>query len=288
MDSNPQMGNDRWLIDFSANRNSQSGEDGIIEKVLEVIGERNSWCVEFGAWDGQHLSNTFDLIRSKAFSAVLIEGSKSRYRQLVANFADNPRVHPLHAFVGFGAADGLDTILAATDIPEGFDVLSIDIDGNDYHVWDAVSAYRPKIVVIEYNPTIPSNIEFVQPADMTVNQGSSILSLKNLGVEKAYELVCVTANNCIFVKSEYFDLFGIQDNSVAAIRPDDSLVTYIYSGLDGTVFMQGYGKLPWHGFPIREKSLQQMPRYLRQFPSNYGPLKKLLSRPYRSWRKRRN
>jgi hypothetical protein len=277
-----------WLSAYAADRNSQCGEDGIIEKILDVIEVSNGWCVEFGAWDGIHLSNTYDLIQNKSFSAVLIEGSKSRYADLVSNFADNPRVIPMHEFVGFDADTGLDSILARSDIPEDFDVLSIDIDGNDYHVWKAVSRYKPKVVVIEFNPSIPSNIDFAQVADMSVNQGSSALAHKNLGSQKSYELVCMTDFNCIFVRAEYYEMFDIDDNSIEALRPDDSLVTYLFSGFDGTVFIRGHGKLPWHGLPILERSLQQVPRWLRQFPSNFGPLKKFLSRPYLSWRKRRS
>ena len=280
--------NNKWLLDHAKNQNSQSGEDGIIEKALEVIGDTTGWCVEFGAWDGRHLSITYDLIASKEYSAVLIEGSAARYADLCRNFNDNERVHPVCAFVGFTADDGLESILTKTKIPQDFDLLSIDIDGNDYHVWSAVSNYRPRIVVIEYNPTIPSTIEFVQPADMSVNQGSSILALKLLGRNKGYELISITDNNCIFVRSEFLDLFGIEDNSVAAIRPNEDLVTHIFSGFDGTIFLSGCKKLPWIDFPLLESRLQQVPRWLRQFPSNYGPVKKVISRPYRSWKKRRS
>ena len=91
----------------------------------------------------------------------------------------------LNAFVGFTAADGLDAILARTPIPADFDVLSIDIDGNDYHVWNAVARYKPRVVVIEYNPTIPAAVDFVQPADMSINQGASITAQARLGKQKA-------------------------------------------------------------------------------------------------------
>ena len=278
--------NDKWLLDHAANRNSQSGEDGIIEKILEVIGDPIGWCVEFGAWDGRHLSNTYNLIANKGFSAVLIEGSSARHAELCKNFEHNNKVHPVCAFVGFSHDDGLDSILDATPVPEEFDLLSIDIDGNDYHVWSAVNDYKPRVVVIEYNPTIPSAVEFVQAADMSVNQGCSPLSLKRLGHDKGYELVSMTDNNCIFVRADFFELFRIHDNSVEAIRPNQDLVTHIFSGLDGTIFLRGYKKLPWIGFPLSERKIQQVPRWLRQFPSNYGSLKKLISRPYRSWKKR--
>jgi hypothetical protein len=276
----------KWLLDFAGNVNSQKGEDGVLRKILETIGAANRWCVEFGAWDGRHLSNTYDLIASREFSAVLIEGGAARFRDLQETFKHNPRVTPVNAYVGFTPEDSLDTILAPTAIPLDFDVLSIDIDGNDYHAWKAVTRYRPKVVVIEYNPTIPSVVEFVQRADMSVNHGSSILSLTLLAREKGYELVAATDYNCFFVAAEYFPLFGIEDNSVAAIRPNEDLVSYIFNGFDGTVFVRGYGKLEWHGIPYREAKLQHVSRLFRRFPDTYGPVMKVIAKHYRSLKKR--
>lgn len=277
----------KWLLDHANNVASQNGEDGIIAKILDVLGVSSGWCVEFGAWDGKHLSNTHNLVANRGFSAVLIEGSAARFGDLQATFRGNPRVVALNRYVGFTPADGLDAILAATPIPHDFELLSIDIDGNDYHVWKAVTRYRPKVVVIEYNPTIPSAVQFVQPADMRVNQGTSILSMTQLAREKGYELVSATAHNCLFVTKELFPLFGITDNSVLAIRPDESLVTYIFNGFDGTVFVRGYGRLEWHKVPYVESKLQQVPRWLRQFPDTYGPVLRVIAKHYRSLKKRR-
>jgi hypothetical protein len=276
----------KWLHAFAHNVHSQKGEDGIIAKVLEVLGTKQGWCVEFGAWDGEHLSNTYNLITNHGFSAVLIEGSASRFGVLTEKFRGNPKVTPINAFVGFTADDGLDKILASTPIPLDFDVLSIDIDGNDYHAWKAVNRYRPKLVIIEFNPTIPSVIEFVQKADMSVNHGSSILSQSLLAKQKGYELVAATDYNCFFVRKEYFPLFGIEDNSVQAIRPNEELVSYIFNGFDGTVFVRGYGRIEWHGIPYSESRMQHITRLLRRFPDTYGPVMKYVAKYYRSIKKR--
>jgi hypothetical protein len=275
----------KWLLEFARNVHSQKGEDGIIAKVLEVLGMEKGWCVEFGAWDGEHLSNTYNLIANRGFSAVLIEGSASRFQALAEKFRNNPAVTAINAFVGFTADDGLDKILASTAVPLDFDVLSIDIDGNDYHAWKAVNRYRPKLVVIEFNPTIPSAVEFVQPPDMSVNQGSSIRSMALLAKEKGYELIAATDYNCFFVPKEHFGLFGIEENSVEAIRPSEELVSYIFNGFDGTVFVRGYGKVEWHGVPYIESRMQQIPRLLRRFPDTYGPVMKVVAKHYRSLKK---
>lgn len=276
----------RWLLEHAANVYSQDGEDGILAKLLEVIGAPTKWCVEFGAWDGKHVSNTYRLIEAQGFSAVMIEGPELRHRDLVATFKDNPRVVPLRAFVGFEGPERLDELLARTPIPLEFDVLSIDIDGNDYHVWRAVTRYRPRVVVIEYNPTVPSAVDFVQPADFAVNQGASLSALAKLGKGKGYELVSVTDHNCIFVVAQLFPLLGIADNSAAALRPNEKLVTYVFNGYDGTVFVRGYGKLAWHDTPYRESKLQHLPKMLRKFPDTHGPFLRFCSRHFRSLKKR--
>ena len=198
-----------WLLDHKRDEYSQTGEDGVIERILEELPERDNWCVEFGAWDGLHLTNTRHLIESKGFSAVLIEASEKRFKDLRSNYSHNDQVYPINGFVGFEAHDNLDQILSATPIPNNFDLLSIDIDGNDYHVWNAVSKYKPKVVVIEFNPTIPTHILFTQPEDPSDNQGSSLLSLVQVGRQKGYELVSVLPLNAFIVREEYYPLYEI-------------------------------------------------------------------------------
>jgi len=276
----------RWLNKFAKDITSQYGEDGIIEKVLEVIGDNNKWCVEFGVWDGKHYSNTFNLIKNKDYSAVLIEGDARKFRDLLKTYEGNRKVIPINVFVGFEKEDGLDALLKTTGIPIDFDLLSIDIDGNDYHVWEAVQCYRPKIAVIEHNPTIPSVVEFVQARDMRISQGSSLLSIDKLAKLKGYELVATTRTNAIFVDSKYFGLFGIKDNSPEVMRTDESGITYIFNGYDGTVFIRGRGKLGWHGISYKESRMQQLPKWLREYPDNYGRLKRIFAKLYRKLHKK--
>jgi hypothetical protein len=78
-----------WLLDYRRDVHSQTGEEEVIEKILDVIGETNKWCVEFGAWDGLHLTNTRHLIEQKHYSAVLIEGDDRRFCELERNYANH-------------------------------------------------------------------------------------------------------------------------------------------------------------------------------------------------------
>jgi hypothetical protein len=264
-----------WLLEHSYDIHSQSGEDGIIEKILELIPDKDNWCVEFGAWDGIHLSNTRNLIENKAYSAILIEGDQEKFGEISKNYSSNSNVIPICGFVGFEATDNLDVLLLNLPIPDKFDFLSIDIDGNDYHVWKAITRYKPKVICIEFNQTIPTEVRFVQPADFSITQGSSLLSITELGEEKGYKLVSVSAWNAFFVRADYYPLFGIEDNSPATLRTNLDSVTHIFSGYDGTVFIRGSSKLPWHNIKLEEKKFQQLPKFLRIFPGNYQLIHKI-------------
>jgi len=274
-----------WLLDYKKDIFSQTGEDGIIEKIFKTLPVVDGWCVEFGAWDGVFLSNTANLIKNKAYSAVLIEGDFNKYVELKQNYINSKSVFPVNSFVGFSSDDNLDSILHEIPIPANFDLLSIDIDGNDYHVWKAISAYSPKVVVIEFNQTMPTEVRFVQEANLSVSHGSSLLSLVELGKEKGYELVSVLHCNAFFVKAEYFDLFEISNNSPVNLRCSLEDITYLFSGYDGKVIIQGGCRLPWHGVEIEQSSLQQLPKIFQQFPTQYSKTTRVLFAMYRAWKK---
>ena len=265
-----------WLSEFRQDTYSQTGEDGVLEKILTTLPVKDNWCVEFGAWDGQHLSNTKKLVKDSGYSSILIEGDASKFENLKDYYSGNSKVITLNRYVGFEDHNSLDCILADTPITVDFDLLSIDIDGNDYHVWKALKKYQPKVVIIEFNPTIPTEASFIQPADSTICQGSSLLSLVDLAKSKGYSLICVLPFNAIFVKSELFDLFEIEDNNPKILRTDFSNVTYIFSGYDGSIFLDGYKKLPWHGVSLSQEKLQVLPRYLRKHPHYYNKLQKVV------------
>jgi len=270
-----------WLLDFRKNVYSQTGEDGVIEKILQILPEKDKWCVEFGAWDGVLFSNTRNLIENADYSAVLIEGSNVKWSELQKNYSYKTNVITLNTLVGFSEYDNLDVILSDTPIPFDFDFLSIDVDGNDYHIWKAISKYRPKVICIEFNPTIPTQVRFVQRADPNLNQGASLLNLVELGKEKDYELVAVLPFNAFFVDSKYYPLFGINNNAPETLRKDFSFVTYLFSGYDGTIFLEGCKQLPWHDIPIKESRIQHLPKVLRKYMESYNFIEKLAWRLFR-------
>jgi hypothetical protein len=225
--------------------NSQFGEDGVIEAIFEIVPPANRWCVEFGAWDGVYLSNTCHLVRDLGWHGVLIEGSAEKYADLRANYDGLAHAHPIHALVGFErGVDSLDDVLAGTDCPRDVDLVSIDIDGADYHVWRSLARYRPRVVMIEFNPSVPNDVVFVQDRDMAVHQGASLAALVELGKQKRYELVATTNCNAFFVREELFGAFGIDDNSVDAMHPN--VIGRIFHGYDGTIYTK-MRPLQWAG-----------------------------------------
>ena len=262
-----------WLINLKKNYYSQAGEDGIINEIFQIIPDTDKWCVEVGAWDGKFLSNTAFLVENHNYHCVFFEYNVKKFNELKNNYVGNERIYTFNKKVGIGINNGLDSLLKKIKIPKNFDLLSIDVDGNDYHIWNNVHKYKPKVVIIEYNPSIPSEVDFIQEPVEDIAHGSSLLSIVKLGKEKGYELISVTRVNAILVSKEYFSLFGIKDNSLEKLRKDSRYITHIFCGYDGQVFLSGYKKIPWHGLELREKKIQEVPNIFRGFPPDYGKIK---------------
>jgi hypothetical protein len=258
-------GQNNILQKFAADITSQSGEDGILKRIFEILPVSDRWCVEFGAWDGKKFSNTYNLIANNGWSGVLIEAQEAKFIELLKTYEGNEKAHCIKEFVEFEGERSLDNILAKTPIPDDFDLLSIDVDSTDYHIWDSVKQYRPKVVVVEYNPSIPNDIYFIQDADFNLNHGNSLLALTELGKSKGYELVATTSTNGIYAKSEYYPLFGIEDNSLDKMRNEQPWATKVFQLYDGTMVVAGLNKMIWQGVPIHNDDIQVLPKALRRF-----------------------
>jgi len=256
-----------WLLAFQKNIQSKDGEDGILEKIFEIIGEESRWCVEMGALTGGYGSNVWYLLKERGWQGVLIEADPTYFEELQREYAGDAKATCLNEFVSFEGKSTLDAILSGTSIPKGFDLLSLDIDGNDYHVWESLTQYRPRVLVVEFNPSIPNNVSFVQPRDMSISQGSSLRALVALGKQKGYELVGANKDNAFFVLAELFDKFAMSNDQLDAVHTDQSLVTYLFQLYDGTIKIAGNQSLIWHQSPISEKKLQMLSARKRFFPN---------------------
>ncbi len=254
-----------WLARHARKTKSQLGQDGVLEKIFEVIGDGDKYCVEFGAWDGVKYSNSWELIAEKGWSAILIEGNPVRCRDIVRNHNDNPKLKVVNTLVGWDGESRLDAILDGCSAPIDNDLLGIDIDGNDFHVWNAVEKYKPRVVLIEFNPSASNDVYFVQDADPDVRQGSSLRALIELGKKKGYSLVCTMKLDAFFVLDEYFPLFNIASNDIDAMYNNDKFVTMLFHGYDGTLFTAGRKKLIWSDGEFGGENFQIRPKDKRIF-----------------------
>ncbi len=203
------------LIEYRKNVYSQNGEDGVLEEIFKRINVASSnnekWCVEFGAWDGKHLSNTFHLVE-QGWNAVYIEGDKEKYQDLLETVKQYPKIKPINAMVGFEESDSnnLNNLLSGTKIPEDFDLLSIDIDSFDLAVWQCFVG-KPKVVIIEINSSIEPGI--LQWHDGIFCQGNSFSSTIKVAEDKGYMLVCHTGN-LIFLREDLVQMIGLDNRSI--------------------------------------------------------------------------
>lgn len=249
---------------FRRDVHSQCGEDGVIEYLLGLARIDRGYFIEFGAWDGLHLSNCAKLAAA-GWPGCFIEGDAERFAQLRDRYQTRPDIATINSLVGTSGDHSLDAILTRTRAPADPALLSIDIDGNDYHVWAALAGYCPLLVIVEFNPTIPENVEYVQEDDPAVNRGCSLRALWKLGHQKGYSLVAATDWNAFFMRDEVCRTHDVATYQPAQVKSRDH-ETFLFHGYDGTLMLAGARRLLWHDVEIGETELQVLPPELRQFP----------------------
>ena len=206
------MYSNNFYNEFKKDIHSQNGEDGIIEELLNRLQIKKGWVCEFGAWDGIYLSNTFNLVKTKNFKAVFIEGDQFKYKDLLNTVQRFSNIVPINAYVDYNDTDNsLDNLLKNTEIPYDFDILSIDIDSYDYHVWRNLKNYNPKIVIIEINSSVNTNNNDYIHQPPRYN-GTGFRPTFNLGLEKGYKFVLHTGN-MFFIRNDLFDKLNIHYNN---------------------------------------------------------------------------
>lgn len=171
---------------------SQTGEDYIIEAIILQLGITGGYLVDIGAHDGFNLSNTRRLL-NQGWNGILIDG----------NGHGNPDVNER-----FISASNVNEVLKELGCPDEPDLLSLDIDGQEWWVLQAMQV-RPKVVVVEFNGgigvgmavTVPKDDSFVH--DLTDYYGCSLLALTLLMKQKGYTLVLEHSSlNAFFVRND--------------------------------------------------------------------------------------
>lgn len=222
------------LADFGYSRYSQYGEDGIIEKIFEIIGTTSKVCVELGAWDGFHLSNTANLW-TRAWKGVLIEYDDAKFEQLTKNVRGYDCLC-IKALVERSGWRSLEAILRERGVGNPIDLLSIDVDGDDYFIFESLNELRPRVVIVEYNPTIPAHIDLYADPDNFF--GCSVGALVRLGAQRRYTLVALTDTNAFFVTEEDLPRLQEVEMSLDRIRIDKHLV-YLATSFAGDYVICG-------------------------------------------------
>lgn len=180
---------------------SQNGEDGIIEHIFQKIGTTNKIAVEFGvsAADNGLEANTTYLAQQgwKTFwfdveDATELPANCSFLKTLLT-------------------AENIVETFHSQGIPQEFDLLSIDVDSNDYHLRQALNWFRPRVYVIEYNGNYPAHLEYIMPYNTEyswqlweTNFGASLKSLTIQADMLGYDLVYCDSKgvNAFFVRKD--------------------------------------------------------------------------------------
>jgi hypothetical protein len=138
------------------------------------------------------------------------------------------------------------------------------------------------LICIEYNPTIPNDVDFVQK-DHYSNHGASALALIKLAKTKNYFPVCSTASNLFFIHEDY-KKYVVGDNNfeIDDLIDDTKIKNYIFYGFDGSIFTSREVRLPWHNFLV--KDLNVLNSFLRKYPRNYNFLEKIIFKLYRKFK----
>jgi hypothetical protein len=196
----------RTLAEAEAQLCSQNGEDGVLAELLDRTGPAGRWFVEFGAGPGLE-GNCVLLADALGWHGLFIEADPVHHRLLEHKYRANRRVTTLHGRV---VPANVEAMLAGAGVPRDFDVLSIDVDGNDYWIWRALRGFAPRIVVIEYNASLGGQDALTQPLDEahewdgTTFFGASIRALEELGRARGYRLVHLerAGVNAFFVRED--------------------------------------------------------------------------------------
>jgi hypothetical protein len=190
---------------------SQFGDDGIIQYLINNIDIPKKTFIEFGVQDYSE-SNTRFLLINNNWKGLIIDGSKEDMEKL----KDNELYwrYNLTAVGMFVNKTNINDIFKTNGFEGEVGILSVDIDGNDYWIWEAIYAVNPIIVIVEYNSVFGKEHAITVPYDENFNRtkahfsnlfwGASLKALKQLADKKGYLFIgCNSAgNNAYFIRSD--------------------------------------------------------------------------------------
>ena len=203
--------NSKNILDYEFKVFSQWGEDGIIAFLINNLNIENKFFVEFGV-ENYVESNTRFLLKKNNWSGLIIDSSIKNI-----DFIKKDQIywkHDIKALCEYITKKNINKILMNNTYMRNIGLLSIDIDGNDYWIWNEITSINPSIVIIEYNSLLGKDKSLVVPYKEDFNRskehysniyyGASLSALTKLANIKNYALVgCNSAgNNAFFVKKK--------------------------------------------------------------------------------------
>lgn len=228
------------LFQFAANTYSQFGEDGCITHIFEKIGEGSRFAVEFGAGDGLSCSNTARLWHDEGWTALLVEADPARFGSLEDNTKQHGNAICRRAFITPTGPESISALIEGNELGVP-DLLSIDIDGDDYYILEALTM-NPRVICIEFNPTIPPHIEMRQ-ADLGAAFGASLIAIIRAGDRMGYTFVGATYCNAFLVRNQEAEAFSDYETDLSVLFPPSNY-TYAVTDFGGRLVLVGQ-PLPW-------------------------------------------
>ena len=206
--ASPRNSDERRLLKFGYRVYSQGDEDGILRELFRRIGEGNRTFVELGTGSG--LENNTLFLLSQGWSGVWIEGSARKVASAKKTLSAFVAQEQLRIAEHFITAASIDKTIATLHSKSELDLLSIDLDGNDYYILDAIRSVSPRVIVAEYNAKFPADIFWVVQYneahhwDSSDYFGASLKALEDLLAARGYALVgcSVLGTNAYFVRKD--------------------------------------------------------------------------------------
>lgn len=233
---------------------SQNDEDGILIEIFRRIGIQHRTFAEIGVGDGRE-NNTLLWLRS-GWRGVWIDGNAKQVAYIREHFAAEIKSGRLTVQEALVRTDNVSSLLEQSHLQGEIDLLSIDVDGNDYYLFEALKGVSPRVVVIEYNAKYPPPIRWSIPYnpahqwDGTDFFGASLSALAALFAERGYQLVgCgVPGANAFFVRT---DLVGDHFPSAGDVNllyhpARYALAASLFGGLGGHPTSPRAGVDPYH------------------------------------------
>jgi len=187
---------------------SQNGEDGIIAEIFNRIGTTRRTFVEIGVGNGLECNTAYLLW--KGWKGLWVDGDAQALAAANVEFREAIASGSLQIVQDIVSGRNIADLLRRVGVPMEFDLLSIDIDRNTYFVWKALDQFKPRVIVVEYNSTIPPSDEFCVTDDPDAMWngsfyfGASLKTFEKLGNELGYALVgCeIVGANAFFVRKD--------------------------------------------------------------------------------------